>query len=502
MNSKCRTILGVVMLIAIIVVSAFLIYSDISEAGRTDEQDITVDEAQKNYLSPISVSSTYIDKTEALVETALLLNSENSQTKTVSLKSILKTNISGIRALSESAVALRSSVLSAINSVVNKKFEEDIAANAQEKYLSTYENHELYLQEKANEELENTINSLFGNLFATNDALITKYLNVRDVPNGNVIGRIYPQTGGTILEVSDGWAYITSGDVAGWVSMDYILTGTDVLNSGLQIYVVVDEEYLKFRSDTSTESGVIDTFAAGTVANYQAYTAGWVYVSYKGCNGYLKSEYVHLIVGDNSGVSMGSSLEAEAAAEAAQAEAEAAAAAQAAAEAAAAAQAQAEAEAQAAAEAAAAASLSADEQARQQIDVIYAQGRSAFAPIYLSADEINLLACVIMLEAGYEPYEGKLAVASVVLNRLRSGIWGNTLSGVIYAPGQFTGANTGLLASYLAAGPNAECIQAAYEACAGINNIGGYMYFCSAASARYENYSSYVVISKQCFYAK
>ncbi len=496
MNSKCRTILGVVMLIVIIVMSAFLIYSDISEAGRTDEQDITVDEAQKNYLSPISVGSTYIDKTEALAETALLLNSENSQ-KTVSLKSILKTNISGIKALSESAASLRSSVLSAVNEVADKKIEEDLAANAQEKYLNTYENHELYLQEKANEELENTINSLFRNLFVTNDALITKYLNVRDVPNGNVIGRIYPQTGGTIQEVSDGWAYVTSGDVAGWVSMDYILTGTDVLNSELQIYVVVDEEYLKFRSDTSMESAVIDTFAAGTVANYQAYTAGWVYVSYKGCNGYLKSEYVHLAVGDNSGVSMSSILEADAAEEAAQAEAEAAAAAQAAA-----AQAQAEAEAREAAEAAAAAALSADEQARQQIDAIYAQGRSAFAPIYLSADEINLLACVIMLEAGYEPYEGKLAVASVVLNRLRSGIWGSSLSGVIYAPGQFTGANTGLLASYIASGANAECIQAAYEACAGINNIGGYMYFCSAASARYENYSSYVVISKQCFYAK
>ena len=208
-------------------------------------------------------------------------------------------------------------------------------------------------------------------------------------------------------------------------------------------------------------------------------------------------------------VSMTSILEAEAAeeaaAEAAAAEEAARIAAEAAAAEAAAAEAarlEAETAATAAAEAAAAAALSADEQARQQIDAIYAQGRSSYSPVYLSADEINLLACVIMMEAGYEPYEGKLAVASVVLNRLRSGIWGSSLSSVIYAQGQFTGASTGLLASYLASGANSECIQAAYEACAGINNIGGYLYFCSIASAKYETYTSYAIISKQCFYAK
>ncbi len=505
MNSKCRTILGVVMLIIIIALSAFLIYSDISEAGRTDEQDITVDEAQKNYLSPISVSSTYIGKTETLVETALLLGTEADSTKTISLKNIIKTNISGMKALSESITALRDSVLSEITLVVEADHKESAVTDSLEKFTATYENHELYSQQKANEELENTITSLFGSLFVTNDALITDYLNVRETPNGTVIGRMYSQTGGTVLEVSDGWAYITSGDVTGWVSADYIITGADVLNSGLQISVVVDADYLKLRSDTSTESAIMDTLVSGTVANYEAYTAGWVYVSYNGYYGYLKSEYVHLTVGDNAAVSMSSILEAEAAEEAAaeaaaqaQAEAEAAAAVQAAAEAAAIAQAEAEAQADAAAEAAAA--LSADEQAIQKIDAIYAQGRSSYSPIYMSADEIYLLASVIMMEAGSEPYEGKLAVASVVLNRLRSGIWGSSLSGVIYAKGQFYGSTTGLLDSFIASGPNDECIQAAYEACAGINNIGGYMYFCSIASAKYETYSSYTVISRQCFY--
>ena len=52
------------------------------------------------------------------------------------------------------------------------------------------------------------------------------------------------------------------------------------------------------------------------------------------------------------------------------------------------------------------------------------------------ADE-ELLARIVYLEARGEPDEGQQAVAQVVLNRLKDGTWGDTLSEVIYAPGQF-----------------------------------------------------------------
>ena len=61
----------------------------------------------------------------------------------------------------------------------------------------------------------------------------------------------------------------------------------------------------------------------------------------------------------------------------------------------------------------------------------------------VSNEEIYLLACIIDWEAAYEPYEGKLAVANVVLNRVRSSNYPNSITGVIYQKSQFSGASDG-----------------------------------------------------------
>ena len=67
-------------------------------------------------------------------------------------------------------------------------------------------------------------------------------------------------------------------------------------------------------------------------------------------------------------------------------------------------------------------------------------GRTTNASMSASDSEVYLLACIIEWEAGWEPYEGKLAVANVVLNRVRSSRFQqNTITDVIYAPGQFAG---------------------------------------------------------------
>ena len=56
----------------------------------------------------------------------------------------------------------------------------------------------------------------------------------------------------------------------------------------------------------------------------------------------------------------------------------------------------------------------------------------------VSYDDAYLLACLVYAEAGSEPYEGKLATANIVLNRLNSGKYGNTISDVINAPLKIT----------------------------------------------------------------
>ncbi len=93
-----------------------------------------------------------------------------------------------------------------------------------------------------------------------------------------------------------------------------------------------------------------------------------------------------------------------------------------------------------------------------------------------SGSDSAMLAAIIQCEAGGESYEGKLAVGSVVLNRVSSSHFPNTIAGVIYQGGQFSPVASGRFASVLAAGANASCRQAAGEVLSGNITIGA-LYF-------------------------
>ena len=83
---------------------------------------------------------------------------------------------------------------------------------------------------------------------------------------------------------------------------------------------------------------------------------------------------------------------------------------------------------------------------------------------YVPTDsDTYLLGAIIQCEAGGESYAGKLAVGSVIMNRVKSSYFPNTVSGVIYQSGQFSPVASGRLAYRLQAGVNSECLQAAQE---------------------------------------
>ena len=89
-----------------------------------------------------------------------------------------------------------------------------------------------------------------------------------------------------------------------------------------------------------------------------------------------------------------------------------------------------------------------------------------------------LLANLIYCEAGGESYAGQVAVGSVVINRVLSSVYPNTVTGVIYQSGQFSPVASGRLALALAEGrATASCYQAADEAMGGTTNVGNCVYF-------------------------
>ncbi|MCB7558092.1 cell wall hydrolase [Tyzzerella nexilis] len=120
-----------------------------------------------------------------------------------------------------------------------------------------------------------------------------------------------------------------------------------------------------------------------------------------------------------------------------------------------------------------AARKAAEEAARQSgSSVRYDEAMSA------SADDQTLLAAIIYCEAGNQPHDGKVGVGAVILNRVRSGSFPNSIREVIYQAGQFGPAITGKLDRVLASGNiPAECYQAAADALAGYNPIGDALYF-------------------------
>lgn len=89
-----------------------------------------------------------------------------------------------------------------------------------------------------------------------------------------------------------------------------------------------------------------------------------------------------------------------------------------------------------------------------------------------------LLANLIYCEAGGESYAGQVAVGSVVINRVLSSVYPDTVTGVIYQSGQFSPVASGRLALALAEGrATGSCYQAADEVMGGTTNVSNCVYF-------------------------
>ena len=137
---------------------------------------------------------------------------------------------------------------------------------------------------------------------------------------------------------------------------------------------------------------------------------------------------------------------------------------------------------------------------------IYSVAETTRTPRTMTESELYLFATVIYTEAGNQRYEGMLAVANVILNRMEDGYWGTTLEEVLFAPGQFEGALPEYIKRAQARGIPEQCYQAAREALAGRNNIGNFLFFRTKHSADrtadYVTYTQFYILQDHVFYKK
>ncbi len=110
------------------------------------------------------------------------------------------------------------------------------------------------------------------------------------------------------------------------------------------------------------------------------------------------------------------------------------------------------------------------------LGVTLSASSSSSARSAVSADQY-LLARLVYAEARGESYKGKVAVAAVALNRVRSSSFPNTISGVIYQSNAFESVSNGSINKK----PDSDCLRAAREAMNGWDPTGGCLYFYNAA---------------------
>jgi len=96
-----------------------------------------------------------------------------------------------------------------------------------------------------------------------------------------------------------------------------------------------------------------------------------------------------------------------------------------------------------------------------------------------TSDEVMLLSRIIHAEAKGEPYIGKVAVGAVILNRIESPAFPNTLSGVLFQPRAFQAVSNGTIWNQ----PDAESIRAANNALSGWDPSYGCLYFWNPATS-------------------
>ncbi len=277
-------------------------------------------------------------------------------------------------------------------------------------------------------------------------ANVKNALNVRSDANeeADKVGKLYKDCGGTILERRNGWTKLQSGNIVGWASDEYLLFGDDALalaNDVGKMIATIDTEAVRVRQEPGMDAAVLGNLPRGEIVEVlEQNEDGWVCVDYDGGDGWVLSDFVALDFLIDSGETVEE--------------------------------------------------IKAREEAERE-----AKRHVNYGEYTTDADTTLLLAALIYSEAGGESYEGKLAVGAVVMNRVRSSAYPDSIHGVIYASGQFTPAMSGKVNRIYESGniPDA-CIQAAEEAISGVSNVGDLTHF------RRNNGREGLVIGNHVFY--
>ena len=121
---------------------------------------------------------------------------------------------------------------------------------------------------------------------------VTGYLNIRETPEAGeqVVGKLMDGSACEILETLDGWYHITSGEIEGYISADYVLTGDEAVQAARELVknrAVVTTDNLNIRKEPTTESDIVGQCLEGEKYEILEVLDGWYQIP----SGYISADY-------------------------------------------------------------------------------------------------------------------------------------------------------------------------------------------------------------------
>lgn len=130
-------------------------------------------------------------------------------------------------------------------------------------------------------------------------AKVNDYVNVRSEPSedGEVLGKLFNKSVGTVETEENGWYLINSGNVHGYVKNDYVAIGIDAESlaeeAGTRVAVVTTET-LRVRQDATTDSSILGLIPMAEELTVTDETEDFVKVSIEEGDGWVSKDYVDL----------------------------------------------------------------------------------------------------------------------------------------------------------------------------------------------------------------
>lgn len=130
-------------------------------------------------------------------------------------------------------------------------------------------------------------------------AKVNDYVNVRSLPSeeGEILGKLYNEAAGTVLDEENGWYKITSGSVTGYVKGDYVVVGEEAERLAERVgkrIATVTTETLRVRKEASLEAPILGLVPIEEELTVMDEVDGWVKVSIEEGDGWVSADYVEL----------------------------------------------------------------------------------------------------------------------------------------------------------------------------------------------------------------